>query len=229
MESSREAPRKRAEVRDEQRARLIAIATEAVEEAGPEVLRARAIVAEAGLSTQALYTHFGGMPGLIEAVVAGGFADFVAHTGAVGETEDPVRDFFARGWAWVDWAVAHPNLYRLMFGLTGGELRHHAGLEMAVAGAVGNSPQAQALLDQLVGSMKRVVDARRIKATDPVVPAAQFLSATHGWILLQLAGAFGSGDLGAEVGAGISVDLMVGLGDSPAAAKRSLRAAQAAR
>jgi len=157
------------------------------------------------------------------------FAAFVAHTGSVGETEDPVCDFLARGWAWIDWAVAHPNLYRLMFGLTGGDLRRHSGLEMAVAGAAGNSPQAQALLDQLVGSMSRVVDAGRIEATDPVVPAAQFLSATHGWILLQLSEAFGSGDLGAKVIAGISIDLMVGLGDSRPAAERSLRAAQAAR
>jgi AcrR family transcriptional regulator len=229
MKTSRKAPRKRADVRGEQRARLIAIATEAVEEAGPEVLRARAIAAEAGLSTQALYTHFGGMPGLIEAVVADGFAGFVAHTGAVGETEDPVCDFLARGWSWIDWALSHPNLYRLMFGLTGGELRHHSGLEMAVAGTVGNSPQAQALLDLLVGSMQRVVDAKRIKSTDPVVPAAQCLSATHGWILLQLAGAFGPGDLGLRVITGMSLDLMVGLGDSRAAAKRSLRAAQATR
>ena len=226
MERSGKVARKRADVRGEQRARLVAIATEAVEEAGAEILRARTVAAEAGLSTQALYTHFGGMPGLIEAVVADGFAGFVAHTGAVGETEDPVCDFFARGWAWAGWAMAHPNLYRLMFGLTGGELRRHSGLEMAVAGAVGNSPQAQALLELLVGSMTRVVDSGRIEATDPVVPAAQFLSATHGWILLQLSEAFGSGDLGLEVITRTSIDLMVGLGDSRDAAERSLRAAQ---
>ena len=36
-------------------------------------LRARAVTAEIGASTQALYTLFGGMPGLFEAIVADGF------------------------------------------------------------------------------------------------------------------------------------------------------------
>lgn len=198
-----------------------------MEASGPEVLRARALAAEVGASTQALYTLFGGMPGLLEAIVAEGFARFARHVEAVPETEDPVADFLAKGWAYSEWALAHPQLYRLMFGLTGGDLRHHAGLEVAIAGAVANTPQAQAAVDVLVGSMRRVTESGRIDATDPLSPAGQFLSATHGWVLLQIGGAFGSEGGGLEIIRDLAVNLMVGLGDSREAATKSLLAAEA--
>jgi AcrR family transcriptional regulator len=215
--------------RGEQRRQLIEVATEAVESAGPEVLRARALTAEVGTSTQALYTHFGGMPGLFEAIVADGFARFAQHVDRIEETDDPVADFIAKGWAYSEWALAHPQLYRLMFGLTGGELRHHGGLEMAVTGAVANTPQAQAALDVLVGSMRRITEVGRIDATDPVIPAGQFLSATHGWVLLQIGGAFGDEGEGLAVIRELGVNLMVGLGDARYQATASLRAAEASR
>jgi AcrR family transcriptional regulator len=212
-----------------QRAALLDAARRAVEESGPEVLRARAVTAEVGASTQALYTLFGGMPGLFEAIVDDGFAEFARYVSAVPESEDTVADFFAKGWAYSEWALSHPQLYRLMFGLTGGGLRQHAGLEVAVAGTVANSPQAQAAVDVLVRSMTRVTDSRRIDPVDPVLAAGQFLSATHGFLLLRIAGVFGDtgGDLG--VVRALPVNLMVGLGDDRAAATRSLEAAEAAR
>ncbi len=212
-----------------QRAALLEAARQAVEESGPEVLRARAITAGVGTSTQALYTHFGGMPGLFEAIVDDGFAEFARYVSAVPESEDTVADFFAKGGAFGEWALAHPQLYRLMFGLTGGELRRHAGLEVAVAGTVANSPQAQAAVDVLVRSMTRVTESGRIDPVDPVLAAGQFLSATHGYLLLQIAGVFGAA--GDELGVvrALAVNLMVGLGDDRAAAIGSLQAAEAAR
>jgi AcrR family transcriptional regulator len=221
--------RRSAASRPEQRRRLIEVATRAVEKSGPEVLRARSLTAEVGASTQALYTLFGGMPGLFEAIVAEGFARFARYTGEVPETEDPVADFFAKGRAYIEWALAHPQLYRLMFGLTGGELRRHAGLEVAVVGAVANTPQAQAALDVLVGSMARVTESGRIDTADPVDPASQFLSATHGWLLLEIGGVFGTEGAGLSIIRAIGVNLMVGLGDGREAAEASLSAAELAR
>lgn len=211
-----------------QRMALLHAARLAVEEAGPEVLRARAVTAEVGASTQALYTLFGGMPGLFEAIVADGFAEFARYVAAVPESEDAVADFFAKGGAYGEWAISHSQLYRLMFGLTGGELRRHAGLEVAVAGAAANSPQAQAAVDVLVRSMTRVVDSGRIDPVEPVLAAGQFLSATHGYLLLNIAGVV---DAGGEIDIvrELAVNLMVGLGDDRAAATRSLEAAELAR
>jgi AcrR family transcriptional regulator len=213
----------------DQRAQLLDVARRTIEDSGPEVLRARTLAAAAGTSTQALYTLFGGMPGLFEAVVADGFARFARYVAAVPESEDTVADFFAKGWTYSEWALTHPRLYRLMFGLIGDGLRQHAGLEVAVSGTVANSPEAQSAVDVLVRSMDRVRQSGRIEPVDPVIAAGQFLSATHGYILLEIAGVFGSGGDGLSVIRPLGVNLMVGLGDSRAAAAASLRAAEASK
>src|SRR4051794_957015 len=124
--------------RADQRSRLLEVAVRTLEAAGPEALQARTLTAEVGASTQAVYTLFGGMPGLFTAVVADGFVRFADHVSAVPKTDDAVADFFAQGAAFCEWALEHPQLYRLMFGLTGGSLRPHAGLEMTVAGTLAN-------------------------------------------------------------------------------------------
>lgn len=203
------------------RERLIELARRGVEESGPEALRARALTAEVGTSTQAIYTLFGGMQGLLAAIVADGFSEFANFTGVVPESEDAVADFFAKGATYSAWALAHPQLYRLMYGLTGGELRHHAGLEVSAAGTVANSPEAQRALDVLVNSMRRVVESGRIDPVDPMIAAGQFLSATHGYVLLEIAGVFGD-EGGGEVILPLAVNLMVGLGDEREAAAHSL-------
>jgi AcrR family transcriptional regulator len=208
-----------------QRDRLLEVALRRLEESGPEVLRARTLTAEIGTSTQALYTVFGGMPGLFEAIVADGFTRFAAHVEAVPETGDPVADFFAEGLAFGAWALTHPQLYRLMFGVTGGGLRKHAGLELTVAGAANSSPEAQSAMNVMVRSMERVVASGRIRPVDPVLASGQFLSATHGYLLLAIAGVFTPAGDGLEVARSFGVNLMVGLGDSADAAERSMSAA----
>src|SRR3954452_2540715 len=167
----------------DQRERMLEAAVRMLEDAGPEALQARTLTAEVGTSTQAVYTLFGGMPGLFEALVADGFGRFADHVSAVPLTDDPVADFFAQGWAYCGWALEQPQLYRLMFGLTGGRLRRHSGVETTVAGTPAAFPEGQAAAAVMVGSLERVIAAGRIRPTDPVVAAGQFLSATHGYVL----------------------------------------------
>jgi AcrR family transcriptional regulator len=205
------------------RDRLLELAREKVEESGPEALRARSLTAQAGTSTQSLYTLFGGMPGLIDAVVADGFEEFAEFVAAIEETDDPVADFFAKGRAYAEWALAHSRLYRLMFGLSGGDLRHHAGLEVALAGSMANSPQAQRTVDVLVDSMRRVTESGRLDPIDPVIAASQFLSATHGYVLLRAGEVFGGDEESAALIGSFGVNLMVGMGDNRERATASLR------
>lgn len=207
------------------RGRLLELAREKVEESGPEALRARSLTAQAGTSTQSLYTLFGGMPGLFDALVADGFDEFASYVAAVEETDDPVADFFAKGWTYAEWALAHPQLYRLMFGLSGGELRHHAGLEVALAGSMANSPQAQRSVDVLVNSMRRVTESGRLEPVDPVIAASQFLSATHGYVLLRAGGVFGGDEEASALIVAFGVNLMVGMGDDRERATESLQRA----
>jgi len=55
------------------RRRLIEVAADVLSEEGPGALSARRLARDAETSTMAVYTHFGGMPGLVRAVVAEGF------------------------------------------------------------------------------------------------------------------------------------------------------------
>jgi AcrR family transcriptional regulator len=212
----------------DQRARLLEVARRMLEESGPEALQARKLTAEVGMSTQAVYTLFGGMPGLLEALVAEGFTRLARHVAAVPETDDPVADFFTQGWAYCNWSLSNPHLYRLMFGLTGGRLRLHGRLEMTATGTAAHFPEGQAAADVMVRSLDRVKAAGRIGPVDTVIAAGQFLSATHGYVLLEIGGAFGRQGEGRQVIAPLAINLMVGLGDSREAAERSFRAALAA-
>lgn len=212
----------------EQRQRLVAVALGRLEQHGVEALRARELSAEIGVSTQALYTLFGGMPGLIEAMVDEGFVRLADHVDAVSETDDPVADHLLRGWTYTDWALAHPQLYRLMFGVTDPGLRHHAPIEATLAGAHLAGGGGRTALDVLVYSVQRMAEAGRIRADDPLAAARQFLSATHGYVLLDIAGAFGPPGSGLATAAELAINLLVGLGDTRAAAERSLLAATAA-
>jgi AcrR family transcriptional regulator len=215
--------------RAERRLQFLEVALRQLEREGPEGLQARGLTAEVGASTQAIYTLFGGMPGLFEAIVTEGFLRLARHVGAVAETDDPVADHFSRGWAYCDWALAHPQLYRLMFGLTGGGLRVLAGVEMTMTGTLANFPEGQSALDVLVRSVTRVIESGRTRPVDPIETAAQFLSATHGYALLEIASAFGQHGGRPQILGQLAVNLMIGLGDDPDAVEHSLLATIAAR
>lgn len=208
----------------DQRAAMVEVAVRMLETNGPESLQARKVTAELGTSTQAVYTLFGGMPALFDALVARGYAEFAREIAAVPDTDDPVADFLARGWTYCEWALRHPQWYRLMMGLTAGMALRS---QLHVAGGIprANFPEGEAAVDVLVRSMTRVVDSGRIDPVDPVVAAGQFLSATHGYVLLEIAGSFGEPGAGRHVLALLAVNLMVGLGDARDAARRSLQSA----
>ena len=218
----------RAATRDEQRSRLVAAAIDALEHGGPEAVQARALGARVGASAQAVYTLFGGMPGVFEALVIEGLTRLAEHVAAVPETDDPVADHFTKGWAYYDWAIAHPQLYRTMFGLTGPDLRLRARLEISATG-MAEFPEGRAALQVMVDSVGRILAHGRISPVDPLLAARQFFSATHGHVLLHLAGAFGNPDDALLVLGALALNLMVGLGDSREAAHNSLLATLATR
>ncbi len=211
--------------RNAQQGALLRVAGRLLEDEGPEALQARRLAADIGASTQAIYTLFGGMPGVFEALVSDGFARFAEHVAAVPESEDPVADHFAKGAAFCEWALLHPQLYRLMLGLTAGSLRSQSGLELQMSRAFANFPEGQAALHVLMRSLDRVKESGRIRPIDTTVLAGQFLSATHGWLLLTIAGAFDLNQEARDILGQLAVNLMVGLGDSREAAEQSLATA----
>jgi AcrR family transcriptional regulator len=215
-------PPRRTATDSDLRARLLDTAVRKLEDAGPEALKARELTAAVGTSTQAVYTLFGGMPGLFRELVREGFARFDRHGAEVPPTDDPVADCFAQGLAYRDWAVRHPQLYRLMFGLTGPGNRVHAESDMTVAGTPFSIPEGQAAFDRLVRTLQRAREAGRIGPVDLVAAAGQIWCATHGYVLLEIAGYFGPEGRGlTQVLGPLALNVMVGLGDSREALDRS--------
>ncbi|WP_430298387.1 TetR-like C-terminal domain-containing protein [Sinomonas sp. B1-1] len=93
------------------RSRLLDVTAELVDREGPARVALRQIAAAAGTSTTAVYSLFGGKSELLSAVIDSGFASF-------GDAQRAAADggLRALGIAYRAWALAHPALYRLMFG-----------------------------------------------------------------------------------------------------------------
>lgn len=84
----------------------------------------RAICEAAGVTAPTLYHYFGDRDGLMQAVVAHGFANYLASKRALESTGDPVEDI-RRGWTdHNDWGTSNPEFYALMYGLV--KPGHHA-------------------------------------------------------------------------------------------------------
>lgn len=193
------------------RERLLTVARQRLTEAGPEALQARALTAEVGLSTMAIYTHFGGMNGLLEALVRDGFARLTATIGSVPRTVDPVADLAGIGEAYAAFARSEPRVYRLMF--DSADLTHIA--------------EATEAFLVVVSAVDRVMLSGRIRQGDPTAVAGQLWSAQHGFVLLSIVGFFGTAAAAGElILEPLLVSILIGLGDNVEAIKRSLLASR---
>lgn len=164
-------------VESDVRRRLVEVAAHLVREEGPPALSARKLAAAAGTSTMAVYTHFGGMPGLVRAMVAEGFDRLFAKVAEVPVTDDPVADLRGAGAAYRAHALADPDLYAVMFGAaTLGDYRLHQEDR-----ALGLDAFAQ-----IVGFMERGMAAGVLRQGDPAAVAAQWWTALHGYVMLEL-------------------------------------------
>ncbi|MGN6475411.1 MAG: TetR/AcrR family transcriptional regulator [Mycobacteriales bacterium] len=159
--------------------RLIEAAARLLAEEGPSGLSTRRLAAEVGTSTMAVYTHFGGLPELVRAVVREGFKRLGDHMAAVPETDDPLADLAALGEAYRANALDNPQLYAVMFGSAslGGYRLHDDELN-----------EGRYTYDMLVAATQRTIDAGIFKPGDANAIAAQLWSATHGFVMLELAG-----------------------------------------
>jgi AcrR family transcriptional regulator len=208
----------------EPRERLLLAAIRLLEDGGPEALQARRLATEIGASTMAVYTHFGGMRQLVEAVAREGFARFGRLLADVPETADPVADLLELGVAYRDHAVANPQLYRVMFGVTAPGGHRLVGVDMNELMASGEFPEGREAFGLLVRAVARVIEAGEGSAEDPVRAASQIWSAAHGYVLLEIAGYFGPPGRGVKtVFLPLAVKVISGLGHSQEAVWRSAR------
>lgn len=92
---------------------LIAAARDLLDADGPGAVSLREAARRVGVSATATYRHFIDKDHLLAAVAAEGYREFAVRLGAVDAGED---GFSRMGAAYIEFALEHPGLFRLMFG-----------------------------------------------------------------------------------------------------------------
>src|SRR4051812_28737058 len=150
------------------RERLLRAAADLLTSGGRDAVSTRAVSAAAGVRAPTLYRLFGDKEGLLDAVVAYGFEEYLADKKALDLTDDPVADL-SRSWdLQVDFGLSKPAFYILMYG----EARSGEGR----AGG-----EAVPILHGLVG---RVAAAGQLRMS--VERAAHLMYAPGGGVVLSL-------------------------------------------
>ncbi|AVT32257.1 TetR family transcriptional regulator [Plantactinospora sp. BC1] len=164
-----------------------------------EPITLRSLVAGTGVSTMAVYTYFGGMDGLWQALRQEGFTRLAARFATVAASEDPVQDLAALVAAYLGNALEHPDLHRVMF---------DANFDLEDLKA------ADATLECLVQAARRARDVNRFRpAIEPLELAIQSWVIGHGLVSLVANGPLPRQTL--DYGVSMLTALFVGMGDEP--------------
>jgi len=95
---------------------LLAAAEGLLAEGGAQALSVRRLAEAAGTTPRAIYSVFGGMDGLLQALFRVAFNALSADLDALPVTDDPEADLLAAGTqGFRHWAKTHPDLFRLAF------------------------------------------------------------------------------------------------------------------
>ncbi|WP_083889544.1 TetR/AcrR family transcriptional regulator [Nocardia pneumoniae] len=193
------------------RDRLIDATVEVVSTEGLHALTVRRVSRMCGVSTMAVYSNFGGMPGLIRAAGSAGFAQLGQRMAAAGVTDEPIADLLVLGLVFRDEARRRPELFQLMFGTgTRIDMKINRG-NVLVAGHDSEFEHYQETFDHVVGAVRRAQDAGLIDTPDVRSAAAQLWMGLFGFIQLEMAGHLGDDGV-LEVLVPAIVNLLVGMG-----------------
>lgn len=209
------------------RERLIDGGIRLLERDGLQSLSVRNVAAEAGTSTMAVYTHFGGMTGVIDAVATEAFSRFTQVLTEAPQTDDPVADFFVMGTAYRTFALANPQRYQLIFGAASPATVAGYRTDVTSTESVTDRVEWAASFDALRNVVRRMIAAGRIRYEDGELNiAGRLWSLSHGEVMLELAGFFGHDGHGlTHILTPLTVDALVGMGDERERTLQSLATA----
>lgn len=209
--------------------RLVAAGVRLMERDGLAALSARGVAAEAGTSTMAVYTHFGGMTGLLDAIAVQVFARFTEALTVVPDTDDPVADFLTMGLAYHDFAMANPARYQLIFGAATPAPIARFRADITATGSATNRAEWAASFGALHRAVHRMMAAGRIRTDNELAVAGRLWSINHGAVMLEMAGFFGHAGHGLiQILGPLIIDTLVGMGDEREAAVQSMESVVAA-
>ncbi|MEV4146717.1 TetR/AcrR family transcriptional regulator [Amycolatopsis sp. NPDC049691] len=151
------------------RERILEAAAALLAAEGRDGLSTRAVSAAAGVQPPALYRLFGDKDGLLDAVAAYGFDEYLTSKRALGSTGDAVEDL-RRGWdLHIEFGLSRPEFYVLMYG---------------DARPGRTSPAAREAEAMLRSIVERVAEAGRLRVS--VERAARLVHATGMGVVLSL-------------------------------------------
>lgn len=157
---------------------LTSAALSLVAEKGPKGFTLTEAARRAGVSAAAPYRHFADKAELLAAVAEQGFRALHVALGTAGvRVSDPKDRVVELGRAYVQWAIAHPDHYQVMFGAESLKAEQ-PGLAVAGEQAFGD------LLDAIV----KCQEARIVEDRDPREVAAPLWSLVHGVASLAIGG-----------------------------------------
>lgn len=192
-------------------------------EQGPSAIKARTVAEASGVSTMAVYHHFGGISELMSAVIDRGYHDLGQAFAQSPTTDDPIADLFTMALTTRRVAQENPHLYDLMFGLS----RRSTYRPTTDVPPSGRSPAFLEAYQHLVDACERLADSGRVPPVPAATVAAAMWSFVHGYITLELAEHFVEFDNPMrEVLLPMGVTFSVGLGDTQARAQASHEAAE---
>lgn len=154
---------------DDVRARILTATSELIERHGPRAASTRAISSAAAVQAPTIYRLFGDKQGLLDAVLSRGFEQYLATKVPETDTDDPIDDLRC-GWDnHIDFALAHPSLYSLMYS------DHEPGVR---------SPAAAAAWELLAALVHRIAGDGRLGISEQ--HATRLVHATGSGIALTL-------------------------------------------
>jgi AcrR family transcriptional regulator len=197
------------------RTTLIDTAARLVAEGGPRSLSARRLATEAGTSTMAVYTYFGSMSAIVREIVHDGFARLQRLFDLVESTDDPVADMALLGRVYRHNAITNRHVFDVMFG--GSSLAGFALTEE-------DRQYGRYTLAAVVDCANRCIAAGRFRQDDPALKAHHMWLGVHGTVLLDLGGYLVPPYDPSLCFETQLVSLMIGAGDDPARAAKSVTA-----
>lgn len=132
--------------------RILAATAKLLAEGGREAVSTRTVGAAAGVQAPTIYRLFGDMRGLLDAVVAEGFAAYLSTKTGQEPATDPVESLRS-GWdQHIDFGLANPALYLIMS-------------EHVRPGAA-PPPAAAAGAEHLAARIRRIAEAGRLRVSE---------------------------------------------------------------
>lgn len=167
------------------RSALLSAAEAELAERGMEAFSLRSVAKRAGVSHAAPAHHFGDAQGLLTALAAEGFRQFLAAQAAreAVADKDPASQLVAAGMGYVDFAMARPTLFRLMWqsnrpdfnspdlGLAARAAFQHLVDQVAEAG--GTTTADEAAVWALAHGLADLLASNRLRGVGSLDPAAR--------------------------------------------------------